>query len=325
MAAEPLNEIRLGTLVTYIRVARKRPNFVLRAETMVDRVLFEGNRVTGVRTIVADGSIVDVRGDLVVITAGAYSTPPILQRSGIGPADDLQRVGVEPLADLPVGDNLLDHGNCAFVIRSESFGERLGRLFVTNCRAPLGTGGEPDWQAFPIPMDEIEGLGGIVVCLNRQDAQGMVRIRSDDPFEDPLIDHRYNSRESDFRRFEDAWEFFREAIERPAFKKLGAVEVTAHEDPRDVVLKGIGTAQHPVGTCRMGPPSDERTVIDSEFRVHGFEGLLVADSSIFPDNIMNNTNLTCYMIGELAADQIRGMRPAPVTAAGASTEGRLGA
>ena len=325
-----LNDIRLGTLVTYIRAARNRPNFNLRAKTMVDRVLMAGNRETGVRAIEEDGSVVDIEGDLVVISAGSYSTPPILQRSGIGPAEDLKKIGVELVADLPVGESLRDHGNCGFVIRSDDFGERLGRLFVTNCRAPLGAGGEPEWQAgepewqaFPIPMDEAEGLGGIFICLNRQDALGIVRIRSIDPFEDPLIDHRYNSRESDFHRFERAWEFFREALERPAFRRLGAKEVTAGQDPREIVSRGIGTAQHPTGSCRMGPPGDSRTVIDSELRVHGLERLMVADSSIFPDNVMNNTNLTCYMIGEVAADQIRGSRPVARSTARPVAQGQV--
>ena len=84
--------------------------------------------------------------------------------------------------------------------------------------------------------------------------------------------------------------------------------MTEGQNPREIVAAHVGTSQHPVGTCRMGPPDDPRTVVDHRLRVHGIEGLMVADSSIFPDNTMNNTNLTCYVIGEVAADLIGGTR-----------------
>lgn len=303
-----LNEVRLGTLVTYIRAARGRPNFTLRADAMVDRVLLDGMRATGVRYVDASGRAIDVEADLVLLSGGAYSTPPILQRSGIGPADALRRMGIEPVADLPVGRNLIDHPNCAFVIEAPELAERSGRLFMTNCRGPIGMGNEPEWQAMPVPLDETSGLAAFIVCLNRGDALGEVTIRSADPFEHPFIDHRYNSVDSDFERFEHGFEFFREAIERPAFRKFGARWANEGQSVRDVVLTGVGTAQHPVGTCKMGPASDPTTVVDPFLRVHGLDRLMVADSSIFPDNVMNNVNLTCYVIGEIAADEIQGSR-----------------
>ena len=303
-----LNEVRLGTLVTYLRVARKQPNFTLQAGAMVDRVLLDGTRATGVRYVDGSGRAVEVEADRVVLSAGVYSTPPILQRSGIGPAEDLRRLGIRPVADLPVGRNLRDHPNCAFVIHAPELTERCGRLFTTNCRGPIGMGGEPEWQAMPLPVDEVDGTAAFIICLNRGDAEGVVLARSLDPSEPPLIDHRYLSRESDLERFEHAFAFFRELVQRPCFRRHGAREVTEGESPRQIVATGVGTAQHPVGTCRMGPPNDPRTVVDHRLRVHGVENLMVADSSIFPDNTMNNTNLTCYVIGEVAADLIRGLR-----------------
>jgi choline dehydrogenase-like flavoprotein len=145
-----------------------------------------------------------------------------------------------------------------------------------------------------------------------------VLVRGPDPFEPPVIDHRYNSLEADFERFEHGFEFFREALGTSAFTRHGARELTAGRPVREIVLTGVGTAQHPVGTCRMGPPSDTRTVIDSTLRVHGVEGLMVADSSIFPDNVMNNTNLTCYAVGEVAADLVQGRRLPPLQPVSAS-------
>ena len=313
-----LNEVRLGTLVTYIRAARGRPNFELRANSLVDRVLLEGNRATGVRYLDREGRPVEVAADLVILAAGAYSTPPVLQRSGIGPAAELRQAGIEPVADLPVGMGLLDHPNCAVTFHAPEFCERVGRLFLTNCRGPVGAGGDPEWQAMPVPLDETSGTASIIICLNRQDAEGYVLAQSADPFEPPRIDHRYNSVDSDLRRFEDAWAFFREMLATPAFTNVGARELTADVEPREIVATGVQTAQHPVGSCRMGPGT-ERTVVDHNLRVHGFEQLMVADSSIFPDNVMNNTNLTCYVIGELAADLVQGTRLAPVRADVAAT------
>lgn len=303
-----VNETRLGTLVTYIREARRRPNFTLRADAMADRVLFEGTRACGVRYVAADGQPVEVGADLVVVACGAYSTPPLLQRSGIGPAACLRALGIEPVADLPVGENLLDHPNCAFLIHSPELAIRTGRLFQTNARGPIEQGGEPGWQLFPVPIDELAGLTSVVVALNRQDALGRVLIRSADPSEHPLIDHRYSSLGSDLARFERAFAFLRELIGRPAFRRYGARHVHADRTVAEIVATGLGTAQHPAGTCRMGPASDPRAVVDHRLRVHGFENLMVADSSIFPDNVMNNTNLTCFAIGEIAADLARGAR-----------------
>ena len=176
----------------------------------------------GSATSIPTGAAVDVAADLVVLAAGVYSTPPILQRSGIGPVADLRAAGIEPVHDLPVGRNLLDHPNCALGFHAPALAERVGRLFLTNCRGPIGMGGEPEWQAFPIPLDEVDGTAAIVVCLNRQEAEGSVLARSADPFEPPRIDHRYNSAEADFERFEHGFEFFREVTRTPRVQSLTA-------------------------------------------------------------------------------------------------------
>ena len=227
-------EIRMGTLVTYIRAARKRPNFTLRADSLVDRILLDGTTVRGVAYVDAQDERQEVTADLVITAAGAYSTPPLLQRSGIGIASELQAAGIDPVHELPVGQGLLDHANCAFVIHAPDLSERIGRLFLTNCRGPLGLLGEPEWQAFPVPLDEEDGTAAIIICHNRQEAEGYVRVQSPDPAAPPRIDHRYGSVERDLERFEHAWEFFREAISKPAFAKTGARELTAgQESARD--------------------------------------------------------------------------------------------
>jgi choline dehydrogenase len=302
-----LNEVRLGTLTTYIRHARRRPNFTLRAGCLVDRVLVDRGRATGVRYVDPDGRVVEVRASTVILSAGVYGTPPVLQRSGIGPRALLDRHGIAQVADLPVGDHLTDHPNAAILVHAPALAENRGRIFLNNCRGPAGPDGEPVWQALAIPIDEVEGTAAIVLLVNRQDAEGHLAITSTDPSAAPHIDHRFNTEASDLRRFEAAWEFGRALLRTAPFRAAGAVDLTAHLSVEEIVATGVGTAQHPAGTCRMAPDG----VVGPDLAVHGIEGLHVADASVFPDNLMNNINLTCYVIGEVVADRVLG-RAAPV-------------
>lgn len=252
-----LDEVRLGTLVTYIRTARRRANFTLRAKCLADRVLMKGETAIGLRYIDPDGHPVEVGADTIVVSAGAYCSPPLLQRSGIGPRQLLQRHDIRTVADLPVGDHLTDHPNCSVVIESPVLSENRGRIFLANCRAPADDGAEPEWQAFPFPLDETSGTAAICVCLNRQDAEGYVAITSADPSATPQVDHCYNTAPSDMERFRHGWAFIREMLEKPSFRQAGARELTHDLDVAEIVATGVGTAQHPAGSCRMGPdPSD---------------------------------------------------------------------
>lgn len=300
------DEVRLGTLPTYVRAARPRPGFTLVAEATVDRVLLAGGRATGVRYLDRDGSPVEAHADLVVVSGGAYGSPAILQRSGIGVPERLRAAGIVPTVALPVGQSLLDHPNCPFLFEAPELSGFHGRLFATNCRAPVGDDGEPGWQGFAMPVDPVAGLAGVVVCLNRQDAAGTVDVVSSDPTVAPAIDHRYLTDPRDLRRYEEAWAFFREMLTRPAFASLGAREVGAGAEVAEILSERLSTAHHPCGSCRMGAADDPDAVVDPQLRVRGVEGLMVADASVFPDNIMHNPNLTAYMVGEMAADLVRG-------------------
>jgi choline dehydrogenase-like flavoprotein len=153
------------------------------------------------------------------------------------------------------------------------------------------------------PFDEVAGIAFLTLSLTHQDAEGTVMIRSRDPLDNPQIDHRWIAEESDYMRFERGWEFCRELITQPAFAKHGAQELTAKSPIREIIAAGVGAGFHACGTCRMGPP-ELPSVVDPRLRVYGIENLMVADASIFPDDVMFNINLTCYVIGEVAADLI---------------------
>ena len=129
-------EVRLGTLVTYLRAGRRRPNLTIRAGCLVDRLLLSGAKATGLVYLDAERKPISVQADDIVLSAGVYNSPAILQRSGIGPADWLRAAGVPVVADLPVGQNLLDHPGFGMRFRGEGLGGRPVGCSPPMCAAP---------------------------------------------------------------------------------------------------------------------------------------------------------------------------------------------
>ncbi len=298
-------EVRLGTLTTYLRAARGRANLTIQALCVVDRVLLDGSTATGVSYIDRDGQRQTATAAQIVVSAGVYGSPAVLQRSGIGPAEWLTPLGIKVAADLPVGRNLLDHPGFGMRFRADGLGTQTGRLFASNVRGPANADGEPEWQTHPFPIDEEEHVAGFWTYLTRQEAEGEVRITRADPRALPLIDHRYNTRQRDRDRFAKARAFMVEMLASKTFQQLGAQWLDNPALPiAQALAEGMGAAHHQAGTCRMGPASDPRSVVGPDLRVHGFDNLRVADTGIFPDNVMHNTNLTAFVAGEIVARQI---------------------
>jgi len=294
--------VRLGTLTTYLRAGRHRQNLTIRAGCLVETVLLEGSRATGVRYLDPQGQTRTALADDILLSAGVYNSPAILQRSGIGPAEWLTPLGIAVHADLPVGKNLLDHPGFGMRFRADGLGTQTGRLFVADVRGPANADGEPEWQTHPFPIDEEENIAGFWTYLTRQEAEGVVRIAATDPRRPPLIDHRYNTRQRDRDRFGRARAFFQDMLAAPAFQRLGAAWIDDPSVPiAQALAEGMGPAHHQAGTTRMGPASDPRAVVGPDLRVHGLDNLRVADTGIFPDNVMHNTNLTALVVGEVAA------------------------
>ncbi len=296
-------EVRQGTLVTYLRQARPRPNLSIGAGRTVDRIAIENGRAVGVHWIGADGVAGETRAGTVLVSAGVFGTPAILQRSGIGPAALLKRHGIAVVADLPAGHNLTDHPGVPFMFRIEGAAGTTGRFFAANWRGPAMDGPEPWWQTHPFPVDEEEGVAGLWTYLCRQDALGSVEIAGTDPNTAPVIDLGMLAEARDIAKFADAWEANQALLASAPFARHNArwlepdIEIAAH------VHATVGTAHHQSGSCRMGrdPAS---SVVGPDLRVHGVDGLMVADASAFPDTIMHNLNLTCLLFGEVAAQII---------------------
>jgi len=299
-------EAKQGTLNTYLRAARGRGNLTIMGGALVDRIAISGGRATGIRWI-SEGSAVEATADTIVLAAGVYNTPAVLMRSGIGVPADLRRLGVAVNADLPVGQNLTDHPGCAFFYTADSGNALTGRLFATMLRDELRDGGEPWWQLHPFPVDEEEGVSGFFAFLCRQQPSGTVTLADTDPRSLPVVDHDYLADPQDLVRYRDAFEMIRRLIDQPAYR---AINAKLRHDGRDFeayVKSMLASAHHQNGTCRMSPDAAEG-VVGPDLKMHGIDGLYLADSSVFPDNITHNPNLACYAIGERVADIVAALR-----------------
>jgi choline dehydrogenase len=286
------NSVRLGTLPTYIRAARNRANFTIRSCALVERVVVAGSRATAVEYLTDDGQRHSVPAGVVVLSAGAYGSPQILLRSGIGPASDIAGYGINPIADLPVGEHMFDHPVCTFTLSTQV--ELAGLYGPHRCALVRGD----DWFAMPYPMDEEIGVCGISFILASDHGRGTLRLSSRDPASAPVIDHRHDDIIAD-SLFDDAWASYRQLLNTGIFKRYGISDITGSNDLQVILSERVESAQHPVGGCNIGE------VVDPSLSVLGFESLFVADSSVFPRHVSNNPNLTCFMIGERAADIIK--------------------
>jgi choline dehydrogenase len=288
------NGTRQGSLVTYVRAARARPNFELRPNVLVDRVLLDGERAVGAAYIDQQGRPATVRGDRVVVSAGAIGTPPILLRSGVGPSGQLRAHGIPCVADLPVGQGLLDHAYCRFLYRVPL---PLARLLGPGMAAVVR---HRDWYAIPAPFDEVEGLVSLAMILATTDGDGTVELRSADPAENPVVTTDFASR-VEAGAYDTAWAHYNDVLETSALRDAGFSAVSGGQGLAEHLRAGIGSGQHMAGTCRIG------AVVDPDLRVYGVENLHVADASVFPQHVSNNPDRTCMMVGEHAAARIRSL------------------
>jgi choline dehydrogenase len=285
------NEIRQGSLVTYIRKARARPNLEIRGRALVDRVLVRDGRASGVTYLDGSGARHELLADRVVVCAGAYGTPSILLRTGIGPADELRALGIDVLADLPVGRGLLEHPGLRVTLRVGEPQARGG--WPGLAVASRGAG----YWAIPGVLDQERRLAWLGFFLGLVDGPGgSVRLRSIDPDAAPAIDHGFAAlAESD--AFAVVWADVERLLASDAL--AGAVDVDRDVPQRERQRRGISTGTHPAGGCAIG------RVVDPRLGVYGIEGLTVADASVFPRHVTNNPNLTCHMVGEQAAAFLR--------------------
>ena len=302
---------RQSTLLTYLAAARGRPNLTIRAGTLVDTVVFRDGRAVGVR--LASGEVVEA--GRVVLAAGAYNSPQLLQRSGVGSRELLRTIGVDTVLDLPgVGEHLLDHVSSLVALDT---GQQAPADFI-----PIGPTLKLRSQA-GLPVDDVKftflfgelfampGLSGLYLEVSNCDSEGVVRAVSRDPRAEPHIEHRFFSAPRDLERLlggaRAAFQVAEVLGESMRCELLLPDAATARDEDalRQHFLDFHATDYHPSGTLRMGGPTDRGAVVDDHCRLYGVENLYVADASVMPTVPRANINLPTMMIGERVAEFIR--------------------
>ena len=312
--------VRMSAAFTYLAPVRDLPNLTLVPDALVDRVLIEDGHAIGVRT--ADGR--ELRGRQIVLCAGAYGSPAILLRSGIGPAADLQELGIPIIADRPgVGAHLLDHPNliytsgddlAPFVIKEEAVPtvSTITPLLI-KARSRQASDDIDLYFFYNALRDEARQRWCALFGINLEVArsQGRVRLTSPDPAAMLEIDHKYCGDLTDLEALCDGAEILARLI---ASKSLTAVidpvpgqapTWSDRDELRAWVRDRVATTFHPSSTCRMGPAADPTAVVDHSGKVHGLAGLRVADASIFPAIVRANIHCTVVAVAEKLADAIR--------------------
>jgi choline dehydrogenase len=292
---------------------RRRPNLTIDGGALVDRVLFENGAATGV--VDATGTV--HRAHEVILSAGAYASPAILLRSGVGPADDLGKLGIGVIADLPVGQRLVDHPFYynAYALNPDylDMSPATGALLWTASSEARGAELDLHVSATHLMDPKYSPTGGAIVlaiAVVAPDSHGTVRLRSTDPREQPEIDSNFLSEERDRKRMLEGVKLSRELGRSPQLAPLLAAEMLPGADVQDDValtdaIDGmLASYGHPVGTAPMGGPQDPWAVVDSDGAVKGVQGLRVIDASIMPEITTVATNQTVIMIAERLAQRV---------------------
>jgi 5-(hydroxymethyl)furfural/furfural oxidase len=299
---------RVSTNDAYVDPARGRPNFEVRGDALVDRVLLDGNRATGVRLTGGE----EIEAGEVIVSAGAIHSPPLLLRSGVGVDDGL-----------PIGKNLKDHAATAgFELALKPDGRMRtpnAPIFSSMLRytSDLADAGPNDMQIIWFdgigPTDADLAGGRLIAAVMRVFSHGEVRLDSADPNDDPVVEFRMLTDERDRVRLHDGVRRMLDIVRHPAVQTItdGVLALTTplddlrSDDAIDAWLRANVTDYvHAVGTCRMGAPGDPAAVVDTECRVIGYEGLRVCDASVMPDLPKANTHLTTVAIADRLATML---------------------
>lgn len=320
-------------------------NLQLLADNQARRLLFEGRRAVGVAIggrrgeRRGGGRVVRARREIVV-AAGAIGSPHLLMLSGIGPAEQLRRFGIEVVRDAPgVGENLQDHldytANMAMrapgligmtpstlwhAARAIGAYRRAGAGLLTSNVAEAGGFlrsrpelTRPDLQLhFCIALVDDHNRKmhlktGIAlhVCALRPASRGSVRLAGADPARPPAIDPGFLTAPQDMATMLAGARIAHRILAAEPLARYGGTLLYGSPDAPDAELRDLirdhsDTIYHPVGTCRMG--ADAASVVDPALRVRGVTGLRVADASIMPMIVSGNTQAPSAMIGEKAAE-----------------------
>ncbi len=307
-----LNGRRHSTAAAFLVPILSRPNVEVRTSASVTRLMTEGRRVVGVEYI-QDGRRQQVRARReVVLSAGAVDSPRLLMLSGIGPADQLRAQGIPIVQDLAgVGRNMQDHLKLS--IRWAGKTTLPGSTVTAGLFTASTPMTPPDLQFYVgRGLETPDTFVTITVSLVRPRSRGTIALRSADPAAPPLIRGNYLQAQADVDALVQGTRLARALGNARAYDALRAEEVepgpasSSAADLERFARQKADTIYHPAGTCRMGPAADTTAVVDAQLRVHGVDGLRVADASIMPDVVNATTHAACVAIGERCATLIAG-------------------
>jgi choline dehydrogenase len=339
------NARRCSAAVAYLRPAMKRPNLRVITQAETDRILFEGKRAVGVAFRRGGVSISARARREVIVSGGSINSPKLLLLSGVGPAADLARLGLDVVHDLPgVGENLQDHYGALVTYKSRlpltindimmsPFRQamvglqylllRSGPLTISAAQVGAFVKSDPRMETPDIQFlfqtfshDEYDAglhkFSGFAnaVCPTRPQSRGVLKLRSTDPREAPSMQPNYLSAEYDRRVLVEAIKHSRRVAEKPAIAAHILAEHAPGPDVRsdDEILDYARTTGLSIAH-QVGTckmGEDPMAVVDPSLRVRGLAGLRVVDASIMPTLVSGNTNAPTIMIAEKAADMIRG-------------------
>lgn len=327
----------------YVEPMRGLPSLDIRTGTVVEKLVIEQGRVTGVA--IRRGrkrEVVHASGG-VILSAGAFNSPQVLMLSGIGPGDHLREHGIEVVLDKPaVGSDLQDHIDYVSGWQTESdvpIGDSLkGTLrmasaivehrrkrtgIMTTCYAEAGgfwtvmpDSPAPDvqWHFVPAVLEDhgrekVKGHGfSIHACVLRPESRGTVRLNSTEATDAPRIDPNFLDDERDIAVLRAGVRLSHRIVDGAPLAEFGPrdrhpVNLDDDDELDTLIRNRADTVYHPVGTCRMG--ADEASVVDPMLKARGIDGLWIADASVMPKIVSGNTNAPSIMIGERCADFIK--------------------
>jgi choline dehydrogenase-like flavoprotein len=346
---------RVSTATAFLRPALHRSNLTVRLRAFIQRLLLKEGRAIGVEYEI-DGQVRRACAAAeIILSAGTFNSPQILLLSGIGPAAELQQLGIAPLHDLRgVGKSLQDHHAVGHLYATRApiaFESRLrvDRMLMSAVRwwlfrtgdgagVPLSALGFyrsqpdlawPDVQFVITPVSMTSrlwfpgwrhGIGHVLAAasvLLRPDSRGEVTLRSKDPHDKPKIRFNLLNKPTDRDSFRRMVHFAQRFFATPPTADLVSrllepnAELRTDTEIDTYVRSTVSTAMHPTSTCAMGVGSE--SVLDSQCRVRGLQGLRVVDASVMPTIVGGNTNAPVIMIAEKASDMILGHLPLPAS------------
>ncbi|KHL10584.1 choline dehydrogenase [Mumia flava] len=339
---------RLSAARAYLHPVMSRPNLTVETLAHVTGLRTDGTRVVGVDYLRAGRARRSVTAGEVILCGGAINSPQLLQLAGIGPADELSALGIDPLVDLPgVGSNLQDHLEVYIQYASKQpvsiapwlkhrHKPRIGAEWMF-LRRGVGASNHFEAGGFVRSNDQVDypnlmfhflpiairydgsqpaAEHGYQVHIGPMysDCRGTVRIRSTDPREHPALQFNYLSTENDRREWIEMVRIARDILTQPAFAAFNAGEISpgaavqTDQEILDWVAADAETALHPSCTAKMGTGDD--SVLDpTSMRVHGVDGLRVVDASSMPYITNGNIYAPVMMLAEKSADLILGNEP----------------